>query len=329
MRIVLAPLAGFTDAPFRLMCQRGGADLTYTEMVSAAALAHGHRATRHLMELLPSEGPVACQIFGADESEVAFAAEQIGQLKGANGEARRFVALDLNAGCPMTNVTRCGAGAKLVEAPQRIGRLLRAMRSATDLPITLKTRLGPHPQWRTIDEIVGEAEAAGVASITIHARYTSQLHGGEVHYADLADVVSHAHVPIIGNGSVVSRASFQAMKSTGVAGVMIGRAALANPDIFRYLRGEELPEQSGLTLAREHLRLVLEFYDQLKSKFPEDHLPSRDAFAALHLHTHIFRYFNGLPGAAAMRARLNQVRDLAGINDEFQQFETLNNKKVQ
>ncbi len=311
------------------MCQRGGADLTYTEMVSAAALAHGHRATRHLMELLPGEGPVACQIFGADESEVAFAAEQIGQATVGEDGSRRFVALDLNAGCPMTNVTRCGAGAKLVETPQKIGRLLRAMRSATDLPITLKTRLGPHPQWRTIDEIVGEAEAAGVASITIHARYTSQLHGGEVHYAELADVVSEAHVPIIGNGSVVSRASYQAMKATGVAGVMIGRAALANPFIFSQLRDDAPDERTGLDLAREHLNLVLEFYDQLKAKFPEDHLPSRDAFAALHLHTHLFRYFNGLPGAAALRARLNQIRDLEGINAEFRQFEALDTKKVQ
>ena len=142
MNYVLAPLAGFTDAPFRRLCREGGADLAYTEMVSAAGLAHGSSPTRHFLETMPGEGPVGCQLFGANESDLAFAAAAV--------DPRRFCELNLNAGCPMTKVTREGAGAKLVEDPAKIHRLLKAMAANTSLPVTLQTRLGPRPEANRI-----------------------------------------------------------------------------------------------------------------------------------------------------------------------------------
>ena len=312
MKLVLAPLAGFTDAPFRRLCHEGGADLVYTEMVSAAGLAHGSSPTRHLMETMTGEGDVACQIFGAKESDIALATRVC-------SETGRFCELNLNAGCPMTKVTREGAGAKLVEDPEKIHRLLKAMTENTDLPVTLKTRLGPHPQRTTIFEIVDAAERAGAKGLVLHARYTSQMHGGAVHLDLLRDVVTRAHVPIVGNGSVVDPASLAAMAETGVAGVMIGRAALARPSIFAELKGE-LVDSSLVSPVSRHLRYLLEFRRQLAARFPNDHVPGEDGFASVKMHTHLFRYFNGRPGAAALRARLNTVRTLAEINDIITQY---------
>ena len=345
MKYVLAPLAGFTDAPFRRMCAEGGADLAYTEMVSAAGLAHGSSPTRHLLETMPGEGPVACQIFGASESDIAYATDFITRTF-EHSNIRTFSELNLNAGCPMTKVTREGAGAKLVEDPARIHRLLKAMAANTSLPVTLKTRLGPHPRRTNIFEILDAAESAGAKGIIVHARYTSQMHGGPTHLDVLREVVERAKIPVTGNGSVVDAKSAAAMAATGVDAIMVGRAALAKPSIFSELKMSELkvrgegeqwnwltcsagrPEREGNILCspspstftfsrvdafRQHLSYLLEFREQLAAHFPNGHIPSPDAFASVKMHVHLFRYFNGRPGAAELRKRLNTVRTLAEI----------------
>jgi len=312
MKYVLAPLAEFTDAPFRRLCHEGGADLTYTEMVSAAGLAHGSSPTRHLMETMPGEGPVALQLFGATESDLAVATREANALADASG-ARRFVEINLNAGCPMTKVTRCGAGAKLAEDPAKVHRLLKAMVENTDLPVTLKTRLGPHPQRTTAFELLDAAEQAGAKGLIVHARYTSQMHGGKVHLDLLREIVERAHVPVTGNGSVTDAATARAMAATGVAAVMIGRAALACPDLFRRLKGDD-GFDAAVSVPRRHLAYLLAFREQLARTYPNDHVPGPDGYASVKMHVHLFRYFNGRPGAAKLRARLNTVRTLAEIN---------------
>ena len=339
MKYVLAPLAGFTDAPFRRLCFEGGADLTYTEMVSAAGLAHGSSPTRHLMETMPGEGPVACQIFGANESDIAYATDFVQknyvEVRHSSFAIPHssFSELNLNAGCPMTKVTREGAGAKLVEDPEKICRLLKAMAENTSLPVTLKTRLGPHPQKTNVFEIVDAAERAGAKGIVVHARYTSQMHGGPTHLDTLAEVVARARIPVTGNGSVVDAKTAAAMAATGVDAIMIGRASLANPSIFSELKKSE--SKSGAAVGqgnfpscvlstattsnydyfRAHLKYLLEFRDVLARKYPNDHIPSPDAFASVKMHVHLFRYFNGRPGAAELRKRLNTVRTLDEIEE--------------
>ena len=328
MKYVLAPLAGFTDAPFRRLCFEGGADLTYTEMVSAAGLAHGSSPTRHLFETMPGEGPVSLQLFGAKESDIAYATDVVNRaIKQSNNHA--IVELNLNAGCPMTKVTREGAGAKLIEDPAKIGRLLKAMTENTDLPVTLKTRLGPHPQKTNVFEILDAAEKAGARGLVVHARYTSQMHGGPVHLDTLAEVVSRAHIPVTGNGSVVDAKTAADIAATGVDAIMIGRAALANPGIFSWLKSQKVEKRggaplfstlSGLEAFRRHLQYLLAFRDQLAAHFPADHVPSPDAFASVKMHVHLFRYFNGRPGAAELRRRLNAVRTLAEIDEIARSF---------
>ena len=325
MKYVLAPLAGFTDAPFRRMCFEGGADLVYTEMVSAAGLAHGSSPTRHLLETMPGEGPVACQIFGANESDIAYATDFI-QTPCTSQTSQTFAELNLNAGCPMTKVTREGAGAKLVEDPAKIHRILKAMVENTALPVTLKTRLGPHPQKSNVFEILDAAEQAGAAGLILHARYTSQMHGGPVGLETLAEVVKRAHVPVTGNGSVVDAASAAAMAATGVSAIMIGRAAMANPFIFGELKTNEAERNGGDGAARmnlccqRHIEYLLAFRDQLAANFPNDHVPSPDGFVSVKMHVHLFRYFNGRPGAAALRAKLNTVRSLEEIREITREF---------
>jgi len=307
MKFVLAPLAGFTDAPFRLMCKDGGASMSYTEMVSAAGLAHGSRPTRQLMEMMPGEGPVACQLFGAREDDLAFAAAEAGKLP--------FCELNLNAGCPMAKVTREGAGAKLVESPERIYSLLKAMVSATSLPVTLKTRLGPSPRRTTAFEILDAAQSAGASGICFHARYASQMHGGDVHLDVLAEIVAKAKIPVAGNGSVVDAASAGRMGSTGVGAIMVGRAALSDPSVFARLAGGPEPVAFGSRgeALRLHLSRILAFRRQLEEAYPDCHVPKEDGYASVKMHTHLFRYFGGIPGAAKIRARLNSIRTLDEI----------------
>ncbi len=307
MKYVLAPLADFTDAPFRLMCFRGGADAAYTEMASAAALFHAHDATRRLLETMPGEGPVGCQLFGSNPEELAFAA----RLAESTG---RFSEINLNAGCPMQRITRSGAGAKLVESPEKVYSLLKAMKEAVNLPVTLKTRLGPRPGRTNVFELVDAAERAGAAGVAIHARHVSEMHSGPLHLDILADAVSRTKLPVTGNGSVVDLKSARRMAETGVKAIMVGRAALAKPWIFSILKGEDAPVDP-VAACGEHLRLILKFHERLAEKF--GHLPSKDAFAAIKMHTHLFRYFSGRPGAAALRARLSSIRTLAEIEREI------------
>lgn len=306
MKLILAPLAEFTDAPFRLMCSEGGADMVYTEMVSAAALAHGNSPTRHLLETMPGEAPVGCQLFGGDEADFAKAAAEIEKLKD------RFVELNLNAGCPMPRIMQSGAGAQLIKDPDKVRRILVAMKENTSLPVTLKTRLGPHTGDNMVYEVQSAAESAGIAALIIHARYTSQMHGGPIHFEVLEEIVRRSSVPVVGNGNVRAASDLETMLKTGVKDVMIGRAALPDPAIFNRLKGVEPPSPwAGLHPCLVHLGRILEFRKTLAEKFPDDHVPDEDGFASVKMHTHLFRYFNGLPGSAKLRRRLNEIRTLS------------------
>ena len=305
-RLVLAPIAGFTDAAFRLLAHRGGADLVYTEMVSAAGMAYGSSPTRHLLSVLPGEGRIACQIFGSKTDDVAFAAREIS----ATG---RFVELNLNAGCPVPRIVREGSGSALVKNPELVYRLLKAMVAETELPVTLKTRPGPHPDRVLMLELLDAAERAGASGITLHARFTSQHHGGEVHLDLLSELVRRAAIPVTGNGGVADAATAGAMAATGVAGIMIGRAALANPWIFGMLKGTvELPP-SPAELFRMHLDAVLAHRAQVEAEFPGDRLPPADTWVSMAVRTQLIRYFAGFPGAGELRKKIGAVRSIADV----------------
>ncbi len=310
--ISLAPIAGFTNAACRLMAARGGADLAYTEMVSAAGLAHGSSPTRHLLETLPGEGPVACQLFGARPDELAFATREVAALG-------RFVEINLNAGCPVPRITREGAGSALVTRPELVHDLLAAMvAEAGGTPVTLKTRPGPRPDRVLMLELLDAAESAGARGFVLHARFTSQNHGGPVHLDLLAELARRARVPVAGNGGVVDGATFAAMAETGVASVMVGRAALSDPYVFARLKRGDAPGggragPSAAELFREHVKALEALHRQLRERFPGDRLPTLDAWVTGAVRTHLARYFSGMPGAAELRRRLSAVKSIRDL----------------
>ena len=312
MKYVLAPLADYTNAAFRRLCHRLGADLTYTEMVSSAALAHGSSPTRHLLEIMPGEGPVACQIFGHVPDELAFAAHEVTALG-------RFVSIDLNAGCPMPRIVQGGDGAAMIRNPQLIHDCLNAIRRETDLPVTLKTRVGPSPDKVMMFELLDAAESTGCSGITIHGRFTSQKHGGPVHIDLIAELVRHARIPVTGNGGISDLPSAELMAQTGVAAIMIGRAALAAPWLFGDLKAAADPPGADERQTRqnaafqEHVANLIELHAQLSRNFPDDHVPPLGDYLLGFVRTHLFHYFKGRPGVSEFRRRLNEIRTLADL----------------
>lgn len=307
MTFSLAPVAGFTNAAFRLMATRGGADLTYTEMVSAAGLAHGSSPTRHLMEVLPEEGPVACQLFGSKPDELAFSAREAASLG-------RFVEINLNAGCPVPRIVREGSGSSLVRNPALVHKLLSAMvAEANGLPVTLKTRPGPTPDRVLMLELLDAAETAGAKGLILHARFTSQNHGGAVHLDLLSELVAKAKIPITGNGGVVDVETAEAMAGTGVSSIMVGRGALSDPCLFSKLKGFECESPSPEHLFRENIGALTDLHAQIKTHFPSDRLPSLDFWIAGAVRTHLFRYFAGRRGAGEFRRRLMSLRTVDEI----------------
>ena len=289
------------------MAARGGADLTYTEMVSAAGLAHGSSPTRHLMEVLPDEGSVACQLFGSKPDELAFSAREVSSLE-------RFVEINLNAGCPVPRIVKEGAGSALVKNPQLVHDLLAAMvAEANGVPVTLKTRPGPRPDKVLMLELLDAAETAGAKGIIMHARFTSQNHGGEVHLDLLSELVRKSKIPVTGNGGVVDSETMRAMADTGVSALMIGRGALSDPYIFARLKGVEFEALPSERLFRENLDALIALHGQIAERFPSDRLPSLDFWTAGAVRTHLFRYFAGRPGAGEFRRRLMSLRTLDEI----------------
>ena len=312
MKYVLAPLADYTNAAFRRLCHGFGADLTYTEMVSAAALAHGSSPTRHLLEVLPGEGPVACQLFGHIPDELAFAAREVTALK-------RFVSIDLNAGCPMPRIVQGGDGAAMIRNPQVVRDCLAAIRAETNLPVTLKTRPGPSPDKVVMFELLDAAESTGCTGLTLHGRFTSQKHGGEIHYDLIAELVRRAKIPITGNGNVYDRSTADLMALTGVSAIMIGRAALKNPWLFGDLKsGGETPSGDVLVarqnaVFQDHVANLIELHAQLSRRFPNDHVPPLGDYLLGFVRTHLFHYFRGRPNAATFRRQLNDIHTLAEL----------------
>ena len=236
--VFLAPMAGFTNAAMRRVCHRFGAALTYTEMVNAIGVRRAADKTWHLLETLPDEGPVVAHLYGSDPAELAEAAARVSALG-------RFVAIDLNAGCPMPKITCSGAGAALMKQPELIGRIVAAMSAATTLPITVKTRIGPHPDKVVVLEILHAVEAAGGAAITVHGRFATQEHSGDVRLDLLAEVKRASRIPVIGNGGIRNAAdALQMFRETGVDAVMIARGATGNPWIFREIAAALAPQAS-------------------------------------------------------------------------------------
>jgi len=317
--LLLAPMAGYTDAPMRRICHRHGAAMAYTEMTNDLGLLRAADKTWHLLETFEDEGPVVAHLYGSDPDSLAEAA--------AKAEATgRFVGIDLNAGCPVHKIIANGAGAALVTNPQRVHDILAAMRRVVRLPLTVKTRLGPRPDTVTVFDILAAAESAGADAITVHARFTSQYHGGDARLDLLADVKRRASIPVVGNGAVCSpQAAWRMFRETGVDAVMIARAAIGNPWVFEdiaasFESGVEPPwhgrtgirPRRDLAIMRavldEHMAAQAELIRRIRQRhgLPRD-AASEDDTLSTTFRCHLFRYLHGLKGSSHLRGRLHEL----------------------
>jgi nifR3 family TIM-barrel protein len=266
--IFLAPVAGYSDAAFRSVCAAEGADLCYTEMVSAEALTRGHAKTRELLARAENEREYAIQLFGSKPGVLASAAGLVLPYKPL------FV--DLNCGCPVPKIVRAGAGSALMKTPALLGEIVAAMKAALSpagapatkaTPVTVKIRLG----WEAGDinyrEVAGIAVEAGAAAVTLHARTRAQGYSGKADWKAIASLAAELSVPVFGSGDIFSAADALAfMEGTGAAGVMIARGAMGNPFIFRecaaLLEGREpapISVAEKVEVARRHLELSARF----------------------------------------------------------------------
>jgi tRNA-dihydrouridine synthase B len=309
--LLLAPMEDVTELPFRLICRELGADIVYTEFVNAEGLLRespdGPRRTFNKLRFLEEERPLGIQLYGATSLSMEKAAEIASE--------QRPDLIDINCGCWVSNVALRGAGAGLLRDLPQMKEVVRRVISATDLPVTVKTRLGWDQSSIRIVEVARMLEDLGVQALSIHCRTRSQGHKGQVDYSWIAKVKEAVSMPVVLNGDIVSpQDAKNAFDTTGCDGVMIGRAAIAHPWIFREVRhyletGELLPEptlKERAELCLKHLELCVE------------HGPER--YALIGMRRHYAGYFRGLHGASQLRAELNNYKELAPLVERLQQL---------
>lgn len=304
--LYLAPMASITNSPMRIVSRACGAVCCYTEMINARAIALRVPNALSLLSISPEEvgSKLIAHLYGTDEDSLIQAVEYVSQLE-------YFSGIDLNAGCPSPTITKLGAGASLIYHPEKIAALIRAMKGHTNLPITLKTRLGPNPAVTRVFEIVSRAEDAGVSAVAVHARYTSEGHAGTPHYTTLEEVKKRAQVPIWGNGNGRDIAGLHSLEQCGVDAILVARGAIGNPWIFENCRVPSAQELRKMILW--HLELESHHHESLiaKSLMPPKH--NGEDFSVAAFRSHLFRYLRGRAGANQLRSKLSQYRTLEDI----------------
>ena len=300
-KLILAPMAGFTDLSFRTVCGSMGADVTCCEMVSAKGLYYSDKKTATLLRLGEDEVPCGYQIFGRDPDIMAWAAEKL------DGCGNAY--LDVNLGCPVPKVVKNGEGSALLREPELIYSIFRRMREATGKPLTGKIRAGI--QGAPEDAAVQAAQAiesAGGSAVTVHGRTREQYYSGSCDLETIRRVKESVGIPVIGNGDIAGFDDAERMrKETGVDGVMVGRAALGNPWVFREIKaraaGGPLPERPSTEEIKD---VMLRHFDSMVREKGE-------YSAVREMRKFVPKYLKGLPGSAEIRRAANSISS----RDEF------------
>lgn len=308
-KAILAPMAGVTDAAFRTLCREQGADLTYTEMVSAKGLSYANEKTRRLVDLGPGEQEVAVQLFGHEPETVAAMAAWVEQELGEH-----LAYMDINMGCPARKIVSKGDGSALMKDPSLAAAIVEATKRAVQCPVTCKIRRGwSAEEGESAVDLARCLEAAGADAVAVHGRFSTQMYHGRADWETIARVKQALSIPVVGNGDVTCGAdAVRMVEETRCDGVMVARAAEGNPWVFADLKaaleGRPAPApptpQERMETVKRHVAMLAELN--------EGHLTPMRKHAAW--------YVRGLPGAAAARGRLNECSTVGEFFDVFDEI---------
>jgi len=294
-RLIMAPMAGITNPPFRLIAKRLGAGLVVTEMVSAVGLSRGHEKTVRYLNGFPEEKPLSVQIFGAEPQIMAMAAEIVVQ-KGAD-------LVDINMGCPARKVVKNGSGGALLRNPTAVRDMVMAVRKACTVPLTVKIRAGWSPDDANFLEIAGIIEDCGADAVTIHPRFVKQGFSGQADWRIIREVKRNLSIPVIGNGDVFKpELALQMREETGCDGVMVGRGAMGNPWIFRQILDLEKGLEARPPDLSERKTVILEHFALLSRVIGENR-------ASKMMRGLLLGYTKGLPHSSSFRGSFTGIND--------------------
>ncbi len=305
--VVLAPMAGVTDLPFRLLCKEQGAGLICMEMVSAKAIYYNNKNTEELLEIHPKEMPVSLQLFGSDADIMSEMAKRI--------EERPFAVLDVNMGCPVPKVVNNGEGSALMKNPKLVEEILTKLVKAIEKPVTVKIRKGFDDDHVNAVEIARIAESCGVAAVAVHGRTREQYYSGRADWDIIAAVKDAIKIPVIGNGDVADALSAKALiDHAGCDGVMIGRAAQGNPWIFREVSSYL---ETGVTLdkpSREQMKETVTRHANLQLQYKGEYTAVRE------MRKHLSWYTVGYPNSARFRKMINAMESMEELLQSIEQI---------
>ena len=299
--LLLAPMAGVTDWPLRVLCYRMGADYACSEMVSAMGFTHAktnNETYRMLLGVHPEEKNTACQLFGSDPAVMGEAAAKLTELG-------RFTMLDINMGCPARKVVGGGDGSALLLDPDKAYRVMEAVKNNTSLPVTLKTRLGLDQDSMNAIRLCEAAQSLGFAWVTVHGRTRQQQYSGQADYAAIGNLKARLSIPVVANGDLFTPEDALRMKrETGADGLMIGRGAMGNPWLFRTAR----QALEGKPVVRETLSERIETAMQHAEWMVE---AKGERMGIVEMRKHLGHYISGLRGAASIRREVNFMLTLS------------------